>query len=110
MKKRSFGLSRLAAALAWPAAINWPDSSGELPQAPGETGILILALPRKLTGGAFTSQSALNKFLNKRRQETDIVFIYNSEGRKAAEIEQEAVRCINFYSGKPGVHAIGAMK
>jgi len=102
--------SQLAAALAWPAAINWPASSGELPQAPGETGVLVLALPRRVTGDAFASQSALNKFLNKRQQETDIVFIYNAEGKKAAEIEQEAARCISFYSGKSGVYAIGAMK
>jgi len=102
--------SQLAAALAWPAAINWPASSGELPQAPGETGILVLALPRKVAGETFTSQSALNKFLNKRQQETDIVFIYNADGRKAVEIEQEAARCISFYSGKSGVHATGVMK
>jgi hypothetical protein len=102
--------SQLAAALACPAAINWPAYSSELPQAPGETGVLVLALPRKVTGEAFTYQSALNKFLNKRQQETDIVFIYNADAKKKAEIEQEAARCISFYSGKPGVHAIGAVK
>jgi hypothetical protein len=102
--------SQLAATLALPAAINRPASSGALPQAPGETGVLVLALPRKVSGDKFASQSALNIFLNKRQQETDIVFIYKSEGRKAAEIEQEAARCISFYSGKSGVHAIGALK
>jgi len=102
--------SQLAAALAWPAAINWPSSSGELPQAPNETGVLVLALPRKIAGEAAASQSALNKFLNKRQQETDIVFIYYAEGRKAAEIGQEAARCVSFYSDKSGVHATGAMK
>jgi len=106
----SLDSSQLAAALACPAAINWPADSGELPQAPDETGVLVLALPRRVAGDTFTSQSALNKFLNKRQQETDLVFIYNAEGRKAAEIEQEAARCISFYSGKSGVHAIGAMK
>jgi hypothetical protein len=102
--------SQLAAALAWPAAISWPASSGELPQAPGETGVLVLALPRKAAGETSASQSALNKFLNNRQQETDIVFIYNAEGRKAAEIEQEAARCVSFYSGKSGVHAIEVMR
>ena len=102
--------SQLAAALAWPAVINWPASSGELPQAPGEAGVLVLALPRKVAGDTSASQSALNKFLNKRQQETNLVFIYKAEGRKAAEIEQEAARCISFYSGKSGVHASGAMK
>jgi len=100
--------SQLAAALAWPAAIHWPASSGELPQAPGETGVLVLALPRKVAGDKFVSESALNKFLNKRQQETDLVFIYNTDGRKAAEIEQEAARCISFYSGKSGKNLIGA--
>jgi uncharacterized protein (DUF58 family) len=98
--------SQLAAALAWPAAISWPASSGELPQAPGETGVLVLALPRKDAG----ETSALNKFINKRQQETNLVFVCNAEGIKAAEIEQEAARCISFYSGKSGVHASGAMR
>jgi len=102
--------SQLAAALAWPAATSWPASSGELPQAPGETGVFILALPRKITGETFASPSALNKFLKKRQQETGIVFIYNTEGRRAAEIEQEAARCVSFYSGKSGVHATGVIK
>jgi len=102
--------SQLAAALALPAAINWPASSGELPQAPGETGVLVLALPRKVAGETSASQSALNKFLDKRQQETDIVFIYNADGRKAAEIKQEAARCISFYSKKSGVHAIEVMR
>jgi hypothetical protein len=99
-----FDSAQLAVALAWPAAISWPASSGELPQAPGETGVLVLALPRKVAGETSASQSALSKFLNKRQQETDIVFIYNAESRKAEEIEQEAARCISFYSGKAGVH------
>jgi len=102
--------SQLAASLAWPAVVSWPASSGDLPQAPGETGVLVLALPRKVTGETSALQSALNKFLNKRQQETDIVFIYNADSGKAAEIEQEAARCANFYSGKPGVHATGVMK
>ena len=102
--------SQLAAALAWPAAISWPASSGELPQASGETGVLVLALPRKVAGEASASQSALSKFLKNRQQETDIVFIYNAEYRKAKEIEQEAARCISFYSGKSGVHAAGVSK
>jgi len=102
--------SQLAAALALPAAISWPASSGELPQAPGETGVLVLALPGRVSGEASASQSALNKFLNKRQQETDIVFIYSAEGRKSAEIEQEAARCVSIYSGKSGVHAAGVIK
>jgi uncharacterized protein (DUF58 family) len=102
--------SQLAAALARPAAISWPASSGELPQAPGETGVLVLALPRKVSGDTSASQSALNKFLDKRQQETELVFIYNAEGRKATGIEQEAARCISFYSGKSGVHATGVIK
>jgi len=102
--------SQLAAALAWPAAISWPASSGELPQAPNETVVLVLALPRKVSGDTFASEFALNKFLKNRQQETDIVLIYNANGRKATEMEQEAARCVNFYSGKSGVHVTGVMK
>jgi hypothetical protein len=109
--------ARLSAALAWPAAISRPASSAELPQAQGETGVLIFALPRKAAGETSASESALNKFLKSRQQETDIVFVYNADCRKAAEIEQEAARCVSFYSGKSGVckgairvHAVGGIK
>jgi hypothetical protein len=98
----------LAAALAWPAAINWPPSSAELPQAPGETGVLVLALPRRAAGAASAGESALDRFLKNRQQETDVAFIYDAAGRKAAEIEREAARCVSFYSGKSGVHAVKA--
>jgi len=98
--------SRLAAALALPAAINWPASSCELPQAAGEAGVLVFALPRKTSA----SQSALERFLKNRQKETDIVFIYNAAGRKAAEIKQEAARCVSCYSGKSGVHAAEVMR
>jgi hypothetical protein len=100
----------LTAALAWPAAIPWPPSSAELPQAPGETGVLVFALPRKTASETSVPESALNKFLKGRQQKTGIVFIYNTDGRKAVEIKQEAARCANFYSGKSCVHAIGEIK
>jgi hypothetical protein len=102
--------SRLASALAWPAAINWPGSSAELPQPPDETGVLILALPRKVTGQTSVLQSALDRFLKNRQQETDIVFVYSTDGRKKAGIEQEAVCCVNFYSRKSGIRAAGVMR
>jgi hypothetical protein len=101
-------IDALAAALAWPAAISRPAFSGDLPQAPDETGVLIFALPRSLSDAA--SESALNKFLKNRQQETDVVFIYSTDCRNAAEIEQEASRCVSFYSGKSGVHAAGVKR
>jgi hypothetical protein len=97
--------ARLTAALAWPAAIACPPSAAELPQAPGETGVLVFALARKVADETFASESALDRLLKNRQQETDIVFVYSPEGRKAAEIEQEAARCESFYSGKAGAHA-----
>ena len=121
-------ITQIAAALAWPAAIfRSKDGAGaesqaanlpgtELPHAPNDRAVLILALPRTFISGA----SALDRFLRKREanQETDLVFLYNEElriedlrtkgSRRAAELQKAASLCVNLYSGRSGVHAIKA--
>ena len=124
--------AELATALAMPAAIHWPPSPGAkspgalpaaylplvLPAAPGDRAVLVLALPRTMTGS-----SALDNFIKNRAAssvsgaspKTDIVFIYSAEntgvpgrkidGKRAAEMEEAAVSCVNLYNRRPGVHA-----
>ena len=51
--------------------------------------------------------SALDKFIDNREsgQETDIVFIYDGESKRAAELEDAARACINHYNGRRGIQA-----
>jgi len=99
--------AELASALAQPYAIfanaAAPEAlpKAELPPAPKDTAILILALPRtfvEIPGGEL---SALERFIKNRKakQEVDIAFLYS------AEMEDAARSCVNLYNGKSGIHA-----
>ena len=98
--------AELAAALALPAAIRWPRSSGILPLAPMDRAVLVLALPRENA-----EASALDNFLKNRQGSsgseaspaTDIVFICRPELSDAAGV------CVNHYNRKPGVRAAKAI-
>ena len=104
----------LASALAWPAAV-FPQPLPEevslpwvrLPEAPDDRAVLILALPRAFSGVSSRETSALDSFLKNRKtkQEADVIFIYDTENRKAAALEENARVCVNLYSGRTGVHA-----
>ncbi|MDR0718722.1 MAG: DUF58 domain-containing protein [Treponema sp.] len=87
-----------ASALSWPAAL--PLSSAEnLPDAPEDRGVLILALPRTSLEG-----NALDRFLRKRLpgRETDLHFLYPPfPGREWGEA---AKACLNRYSRRQGIH------
>ena len=95
--------AELAAALAWPAAVP-AGTLNDLPNAPMDRGVIILALPRT------SSSSSMDRFLKKRegRLSTDIVFLYNAESKRAAELEAAARVCVNLYNGKSGIHAVKA--
>jgi hypothetical protein len=104
-------VGELAAALAWPAAMRWPseqhthtqgEPAGDFPRTPGDRAVLILALPR-----ASAEPSALDRFLKGREagQGTDILFLYDGTGKRAAELEDSARVCVNLYNGRAGVHA-----
>ena len=111
--------AEIASALAWPAAIlrscREPSAgarqgrsslavhpAAELPHAPKALSVLILALPR-----TSSEASALDRFLKNReaRQEADVLFLYNAESRRAAEMEDAARVCVNLLNGRPGVHS-----
>jgi len=98
----------LAAALAWPAAVTGY-GKGDLPGASRDGGVVIFALPRAWTSSA-QSLSSIDRFLKNReaRLGTDIVFLYNAEGKRAAELEAAAAVCVNLYNRKSGVHAVKA--
>ncbi|MFP3042644.1 DUF58 domain-containing protein [Treponema primitia] len=84
----------LAEALAYPAAQLATElpAQAELPAAPADRGILILALPRTIT------ESALDRFLKK--QAVDLVFLYEDD-----KLEEAAQTCVRLYSQRAGVHA-----
>jgi hypothetical protein len=89
-------LAELAAALARPAAL--PLLSPEnLPEAPRDLGVLILALPRVSTG-----PGGLDRFLRNREsaQGADLFFLYDAETPRAAEWETAAEACVRFYNRK----------
>jgi uncharacterized protein (DUF58 family) len=97
--------AELAALLAYPAALplNAPlsrESGGglpELPDAPEDRAVLVLAPPC-----SEAANSALDRFLKKRgrERETDILFLYEGEG-----LDEAAEICARFYSRRPGVRA-----
>ena len=109
----------LAAALAWPFAVPWPEDApgteGKLPvpqreiidfaKIPRDRGVLIFALPRAFAGTP--ASSSMERFLKNRepRPGTDILFLYDAESGKAAELEDAARVCVNLYNGRPGVYA-----
>jgi hypothetical protein len=88
----------LAAALACPAAYPGaasPDTM-ELPEPPADRSVLVLALPRTITGGA------LDQFLKKRSQPgtpVDLAFLYGDEA-----LAEAAETCVRLYR-RGGVHA-----
>ena len=97
--------AEITLALAWPAAVSWPhpeDTAADLPRAPKDVSVLILALPR-----TSAETSALDRFLKNREpgQGTDIVFLYHADNGKTAKAEEAAGVCVNLYNGRPGVHA-----
>lgn len=90
----------LAVLLAYPAALPLRESGGglaELPDAPEDRAVLVLALPC-----SEAANSALDRFLKKRgkERETDILFLYEGEG-----LDEAAGICARFYARKPGVRA-----
>ena len=114
--------AELSAALALPAAIQWPRpssrggngiprmadlSKADLPPAPMDMAVLIIALPR--TG---PDTSALDNFLKKRSVSagTDIVFVYSADGRmggarRVEKLGEAAETCAALYNRRSGVHA-----
>jgi uncharacterized protein (DUF58 family) len=97
--------AELAALLAYPAALplnapSLPESGGglpELPDAPEDRAVLILASPC-----SEAANSALDRFLKNRGKgrETDVLFLYEGEG-----LDEAAEICVHFYSHRPGVRA-----
>jgi uncharacterized protein (DUF58 family) len=115
--------AELAAALAWPAACplsirrakpRQTAAPVDLPSAPEDRGILILALPR-----AIAEPSALDRFLSNHASRggghfngpaVDIVFLYSAtadEGGTIAYTERAAAAetCASLYNQRPGVRA-----
>jgi hypothetical protein len=89
----------LAAALAYPAAYSsaYAGAAAELPEPPPDRGILVLALPRTLAGGA------LDRFLKNRRQPgtpVDLAFLYDDDA-----LAEAAETCVRLYNQRGGVHA-----
>ncbi|MDR2784293.1 MAG: DUF58 domain-containing protein [Treponema sp.] len=98
--------AELALLLAYPAALplNAPPSreSGagglpELPDAPEDRAVLVLATPC-----SEAANSTLDRFLKKRgkERETDILFLYEGEN-----LDEAAEICTHFYSHRPGIRA-----
>jgi uncharacterized protein (DUF58 family) len=100
--------SELAAALAYPAAYAGglageaagsaqPDNAQDLPDPPIDRGIIVLALPRTVAGGA------LERFLKKRKQPgtpIDLAFLYGDDA-----LAEAAETCARLYNQRGGVHA-----
>jgi uncharacterized protein (DUF58 family) len=97
--------AELAALLAYPAALPlYPPqfrkpggSTPELPDAPEDRAVLVLALPC-----SEAANSALDRFLKKREKEreTDILFLYEGEN-----LDEAAEVCARFYTRRAGVRA-----
>jgi uncharacterized protein (DUF58 family) len=98
--------AELAASLAWPAALPL-SAAGELPAAPGNCGILILALPR-----SGTENSSLDRFLNStthRRagdnaQTIELLFLYDNAAVSGAAGKAAEV-CAALYNQRTGIRA-----
>jgi uncharacterized protein (DUF58 family) len=97
--------AELAVLLAYPAALplNAPPSRTsdggiqELPDAPEDHTVLVLALPH-----SEAANSALDRFLKKRgkERETNILFLYEDEA-----LDEAAEICARFYARRSGVRA-----
>ena len=107
----------LSSALALPAAIKWPVSSGVLPRAylpaaPMDRSVLVFALPRESA-----EPSALDDFLKNRASSFGSVASFGSEASPATdivfitgpELDETAGICVNIYNRKPGVRAAKAV-
>jgi len=92
----------LAASFAWPAAA--PLSAGlNLPAAPDNCGVLILALPR-----SSAETSSIDRFLNNtKNRPVELLFLCDSSGSMAAYSERLAAAevCAALYNQRPGVKA-----
>jgi hypothetical protein len=105
--------AELASALAWPAALSMP-AGADLPSAPEDRGILILALPR-----ASAQTTALDRFLRdfaghasgkKQVQTASIIFLYTSDSKSGGDSAfngraAAAETCAVMYGRRPGVRA-----
>ena len=128
-------MAEISSALAWPAALRSlgppnglmgrraragaegkipgkTSPGADLPKAPEDRAILILALPRAFSGNSPLDAPALDRFLSGReaRQEVDIIFVNDSESqktisRRARELEDAAMVCVNLYNKRPGIHS-----
>jgi hypothetical protein len=88
--------TELAAAFAWPAAVPL-SAAADLPAAPGNCGILLLALPR-----SSAENTALDRFLRESRNKTDKAeVLFLTRGTFFAEAEL----CAAMYHRRPGVRA-----
>ncbi|MCL2069453.1 MAG: DUF58 domain-containing protein [Treponema sp.] len=112
--------AELSSALARPAAIylskadlNREKFPGEtfprenLPRAPENGSVLILALPR-----VSSANSALDRFIENfkagtHRTQAELIFLYDAESKLAAELEDTTKFCVNLYRGKSGIIASG---
>jgi uncharacterized protein (DUF58 family) len=88
-----------ASSLAWPAALILP-ASLELPAAPEDYSILILALPRS------ASEMALERFLkntagNRKNNAVDLIFFCDNNNERSAAAET----CVALYKQRPGIAA-----
>jgi hypothetical protein len=90
-----------ASVLALPAALPLFGGGADLPDAPGECGCLVLALPRSVVDG--TNGSGLDRFINKRTpgREIDLMFLYGTE-----RLDECGRTCAALYGRKPGIRAV----
>ena len=93
-----------AEALARPSALPML-SEDRLPDAPFDTGILVLAAPRLSAGN-----TALDDFLIKSavgpaatRRQIDLIFLYSLNSKTAAERKEAAMSCLAFYKNKNNI-------
>jgi hypothetical protein len=93
--------ARQAASFAWPAALPL-SASLELPSAPDDYSILILALPRS------ASDTALERFLKKtadrragKNNAVDLIFFCDNNNERFAAAET----CCALYRQRPGLAA-----
>ena len=96
----------LAAVLAWPAALPW-SAAVELPAAPPDRGLVVLALPR-----SSADTSALDRFLTTGRsgaQTPELFFVYagNAENSATGALASATETCVRLYNQRPGVRARG---
>ena len=96
----------LNTALAWPAATPL-STSGQLPAAAEDRGVLILSLPR-----ASAEQTALDRFLKNaagRSSAIDLLFMYDAaDAASLTERHTAAETCAALYNRRSGIRARAA--